>query len=121
MKIDIVSSCDLRYAASVMGIFSKAKNLYNLQKQAKAIKKDLRMIHIESETDGIVATLTAEQEFVKIEIPDGLWNELKTQDFGKKKLQDILLKVLNKGMKKAQEIGSAKMKGIWDQMGVGGQ
>lgn len=101
-----------------MGFFDKARDMYALQKQAKSIKNELKAIHIEAEADGITVVVTGEQEFVSLDISDALWNELKSNDYGKKKLSEGFLKVLNKAMKKAQEIGSAKMKGVWNQLGV---
>lgn len=101
-----------------MGFFSKAKDMYALQKQAKSVKKELKSIHIEAEIDGVTVVVTGEQEFVSITISDSLWNELKGVEYGKKKLEETTLKALNKAMKKAQEIASSKMKGVWEQMGV---
>lgn len=102
-----------------MGIFSKARDMYALQKQSKQIKKELKNIHVEAEVEGVTVTVSADQEFISVSVPDTLWNELKATDFGKKRLEDLFLKACNKGMKKAQEIAGAKMKGLWGQMGIG--
>lgn len=93
--------------------------MYALQKQSKQIKKELKHIHIEAEVDGVMMTVSADQELISVTIPDALWNELKGADFGKKRLEELILKACNKGMKKAQEIAGAKMKGLWGQMGIG--
>lgn len=102
-----------------MGLFSKAKNVYAMQKQARAIKKELKNIHIEAESDGIMVTISGEQEFLQISVSDAVWHDLHSKEYGKKKFEELLLKVLNKAVKKAQEIGSSKMKGVWDQLGGG--
>ncbi|MBI5413700.1 YbaB/EbfC family nucleoid-associated protein [Candidatus Peregrinibacteria bacterium] len=101
-----------------MGFFGKARDMYNLQKQAKTLKKELKSIHIEAETDGITVTVTAEQEFVSVVVAEPTWTELKSSEFGKRKLEEAFLKAGNKAMKKAQEISSGKMKGIWNDLGV---
>lgn len=92
--------------------------MYSLQKQAKTAKKELKQIHIEAEVDGITVVVTGEQEFMSIAVSDSVWNDLKNHEFGKKKLEEAFLKACNKAMKKAQEIASTKMKGVWQQMGV---
>ncbi len=92
--------------------------MYSLQKQAKTAKKELKNIHIEADVEGITVTATGEQEFIKLHISEPAWNDLKNQEYGKKRLEENLLKALNKASKKAQEIASSKMKGVWDQLGV---
>lgn len=102
-----------------VSLFQKARNMYSLQKQAKSLKKELKNIHIEAENEGITAVVSAEQEVLSLSISDSAWNDAKAAEFGKKKLENTLLKTLNKGLKKAQEIAGSKMKGIWGEMGVG--
>lgn len=92
--------------------------MYSLQKQAKAVKKDLKKIHIEASVDGVTVVVSAEQEIISINIENAVWENLKTDEFGKKKLEEAFIKALNKAMKKAQDVASTKMKGIWDQMGA---
>lgn len=101
-----------------MGFFTKAKDMYALQKQAKTLKKELKNIHIEAECDGVTVNVSAEQEIISILIADGTWANFKSSEFGKKKLEEAVTKAINKAMKKAQEIAGAKMKGIWQQMGI---
>ena len=101
-----------------MGFFSKARDMYSLQKQAKTVKKELKGIHIEAEVDGVKVVMTAEQEIVSVTIKEEIWAELKNSQYGKKKLEESFVKALNKGLKKAQEIASGRMKGLWNQMGV---
>lgn len=106
------------YPCITMGFFSKARDMYSLQKQAKTAKKELKHIHIEAEVDGVTIVVTGEQEFVSVAISEARWNEVKNLDIGKKCLEETFLKVLNKAMKKAQEIASGRMKGVWEQLGV---
>ena len=87
------------------------KDLYKLQKQAKDVKQKLKNIHIEAEEGGIVVTITGEQEVVSVKISDEAMLD-------KSKLETSLLKVLQKGLKKAQEVASVNMKDIMGQMGL---
>lgn len=92
--------------------------MYNLQKQTKAIKKELKNVHVESGVDGVTVVVTAEQEFVSVSIKEENWHELKNSEHGKRKLEEAFLKASNKAMKKAQEIAAAKMKTVWKELGV---
>lgn len=100
-----------------MGFFSKARDMYALQKQAKSVKKELKNIHIEAEIEGVTVILNGEQEVLSIRVQETTWSELQKNEYGKKKLEEAVLKATNKALKKAQEIASGKMKDVWDQMG----
>jgi len=113
-------SCFLYPLSYFMGFFSKARDMYSLQKQAKSLKKELKNTHIESEVDGVTVVITGEQEFLSVHIQENTWNNLKSSEYGKKKAEEAFLKASNKAMKKAQEIAGGKTKGIWNQLGVGG-
>lgn len=91
-------------------MFEKAKNLFKLQREAKQIKKELQNIHIESELDGILVTINGEQEIISI-----TWPEMFSDT---KKLQQSLIKALNKGLKKSQQIAAEKMKGVMGGLGL---
>ncbi len=96
-----------------MGLFGQAKDLYKLQKQAKKIKKELKNVHIEAETDGIVVTVNGEQEIIDIKIPEEM---LKPEN--KATLQKSLIAAINKGVKKAQEVAAERMRGMMGDMGL---
>ncbi|MEK7171760.1 MAG: YbaB/EbfC family nucleoid-associated protein [Patescibacteria group bacterium] len=102
-----------------MGFLQKARDMYALQKQSKQIKKELKNTHIEAEADGITVVVTGEQDVLSININETVWGELRNHEFGKKRLEEAAIKALNKALKKAQEIGAAKMKGVWGQLGIG--
>ena len=96
-------------------MFSKMKDLYNLQKQAKAVKAQLAAIHIESEVDWVVVTMSAEMLVISIQIPDEL------MDLSKKwALQIAIVKAIEKAKKKAEEISAEKMKWVLWDMGMWG-
>jgi len=94
-----------------MGKMQQMKDLYKLQKQAKEIKKKLKNIHIEAEEEGVKITVNAEQEVISVEISDEAMQD-------KTKLEMNLLKCLQKGLKKAQEVAAVNMKDIMGQMGL---
>lgn len=94
-------------------MFDKAKQLYQLQKEAKQIKKDLKNTHIEAEVEGIIVIIDGEQEVVSVTIPESAYSN-------PKKLQENLVKAFNKAIKKSQQIAAEKMKGIMGQMGLPG-
>lgn len=107
-----------RYASRRMGFFTKAKDMYNLQKQTKLVRSELKNIHVESQYDGVLATVNGEQEIISIDVGETEWQGFIQSPHGKKKLTEAVLKTVNKAMKKAQEIASTKMKGIWNELGV---
>lgn len=96
-----------------MSFLDKAKQLYEMQKQAKAIKEKLAKTHIEAELNGIKITISGEQKVIKVEIID----ESLLSD--KAKLEKALLEAFNKGVEKAQEIAAANMKDIMGSLGLG--
>ena len=88
----------------------KAKDLYKLQKQAKQIKKELKNIHIEAESDGVNVTMDGEQHVVTVKIDDSLSGDLR-------KIESASRDAFNKGVKKSQLIGAEKMKDAMGGMG----
>lgn len=96
---------------SMMDKAKQAKDLYKLQKQAKEIKKKLQNIHIEAEENGVVITISAEQDPISVKISDEAMKD-------KEKLQESILSALKKALKKGQEVAAVNMKEIMDQMGM---
>lgn len=94
-------------------MFDKAKQMYQLQKQARKIKNELQNTHIEADTDGVVVTINGEQEVVKVEISDDAMKN-------KKDLEKNLEKSFNKAVKKSQEIGAKLMKDVMGDSGFPG-
>lgn len=94
-------------------MFDKAKDMYQLQKKAKTIKKELRNTHIEAEEDGIVVTVNGEQEVMSVHIPEEM-----TQN--PKKLGETLVKCFNKAIKKSQQVAAELMKEIMGPMNFPG-
>ena len=96
-------------------MFKQMKDMYKMQKEAKAIKAELASIHIEAEVDGVVVIVAADQELISIEIPD----ELATPE-KKVILAKTIIKAHAKAAKKAQEVSAEKMKGLMGGMGFPG-
>jgi len=99
-----------------MGFFDQAKDMYKLQKQAKQIKKDLKKVHIEAETDGIVVVVDGEQNFIDVKIPEALSGDLN-------RISKAFVESANKAIKKSQTIAAEKMKDVMGGLGgmFGGQ
>ncbi len=94
-------------------MFDKIKDLYKVQKQAKDIKKKLKNIHIEAESDGIIVTINGEQEVISVKIPENL--SLSTS-----KMEEALLKAFNKAIKKSQQIAAENMRSVMGDLGITG-
>lgn len=88
-------------------MFSKMKDLYKMQSQAKQIKKELSAIHIQADVDWVIVTMTWEMELISIEIPDEMmWVE------NKNKLSKAIIEATKKAKKKAEEVSAEKMKAV---------
>jgi len=94
-------------------MFDKFKDMYGWQKMAKQLKKELKNTHIEAEVDGVTAIVDGEQELISVTF---------TEEHSKnpKKLGENLVKAINKGIKKSQQIAAEKMKPLMDGMNMPG-
>lgn len=98
-----------------MGFFDKAKDMYKLQRQAKDIKKKLKNMHIEAESEGVIVTIDGEQNMVSVKIPEHMLNPE-----NKEKLEKMLENAFNKAIKKSQQIAAEEMKEVMDGLGLPG-
>ena len=96
-----------------MGLFGQAKDLYKLQKKAKQIKEQLKNLHIEAEVEGVKVVINAEQEVQEVTLNEEL---LKPEN--KEKLEQILKTVMNKAIKKAQEVAAEQMRDMMGDLGM---
>lgn len=96
-----------------MQMLDKFKDMYELQKKAKQIKKQLKNTHIEAEVDGLIVIIDGEQEILEVKIPEHLLHDAK-------KLQETLVKCINKAIKKSQQVAAEEMKDIMGGMGLPG-
>jgi nucleoid-associated protein EbfC len=97
-----------------MGMFDKAKDLYQLQRQAKKIKDELGAIHIEATEGGVTITINGEQKVISTVI------NFEHYASDQSKIQNDITTAINKGIKKSQEIAAEKMKGIMGNFGLPG-
>lgn len=96
-----------------MGLFGQAKDLYKLQKKAKQIKEQLKNLHIEAEVDGVKVIINAEQEVQEVTVSEEM---LKPEN--KEKLEQTLKTVINKAVKKAQEVAAEQMRDMMGDLGM---
>ena len=87
-------------------MMDQMKELMALQKKAQAIQDKLGNTHIEAEDGPYIVIVNDKQEVVEIKI-DG-------------KNQPDLVKVLNKALKKSQEIAAHEMKDVMGNLGIPG-
>jgi nucleoid-associated protein EbfC len=93
------------------------KKLYELQKQAKKIQKELQDLLIEaSSLDGkVMVVFTGEQKIEEVQISEELLVA------GNKSLLEKGLKdAITQALKKAQQVATEKTKGVVGQMGIPG-
>jgi len=97
--------------------FEKFKKLYELQKQARAIQKDLRATLIEAQSaDGkIKVVFTAEQKLESLEIAED-W----LQPGRKRELEAALIKVIQDAIAKVQKVAAEKAKEVMTGLGLPG-
>lgn len=84
--------------------------MYKLQKQAKEIKKQLKNIHIEAESDGVTVVCNGEQNFIECKVAEAILGDAKRIEKG-------FVEAANKAIKKSQTIGAEKMKDVMGGFG----
>ena len=89
--------------------FSKAKDMFKLQRDAKRVKKELKNIHVEAEAEGVKVVVAADMEIVDIQI---------APDVPRERLPMLIKDALSRAFKKAQVVSAEKMQGIMGQMGM---
>ena len=89
--------------------FSQMKDMYRLQKEAKRIKKELKNVHVEAESEGVKVVVTAEEESVEIRV---------SPDRPPDRIGPAVKDALNRALKKAQVIAAERMQGIMGEMGL---
>lgn len=93
-----------------MNQFQKAKDMFRLQREAKKIKKELKNIHVEAEAQGVMVTVSAEQEIVGISIAESVPRE---------KIAQLIIDAANRAMKKAQVVSAERMQSVMSELGIG--
>lgn len=97
--------------------FGKMKDLYELQKKAKAIQKELKDIEVEaSSNDGFVTVVfNGEQHLTEIQISeDALHPE------NKRELEKDLKNTISQAISRAQAVAAERMKDVAGGLGIPG-
>ena len=90
--------------------WSKARDMFRFQREAKKIRKELKNIHVEAEAQGVKVVVTGEQKVHSIEIGP---------DVPREQAPELLLDALNRALGKAQIVSAEKMQGVMGEMGLG--
>lgn len=96
-------------------MLDKMKQLYQLQKQAREIQKELKDTEIEARSaDGAVSVVfNGEMHIVDVRITEAMLAPDK-----KRELEQTLVKVVGEAVSKAQGLAAEKTKDVMKSMGV---
>lgn len=94
-------------------MFDKVKGMYDLQKKARAIQKELKKMTFVSEGKGLSVTANGSQEVVEITFEEGTLEEANPI-----KLAKEIVELTNKALAKGQKTAAEKMKTIAGDMGL---
>jgi len=89
--------------------FKQARDMFRLQRQAKQIKKELKNIHVEAESNGVKVVVSAEQKILSIEIMESVPRE---------SIGEYLTDALNRALSKAQVISAERMQSVMGELGL---
>lgn len=94
-------------------MLDKFKQVYELQKKAREIQKELKDTEIEAKSDdGMVAVvMNGEQHLVDIKIDDAALSD-------KAALEKTLVKVMSEAISQAQALAAEKTKSVMKDLGV---
>ncbi len=98
-------------------MFDKMKELYQLQKKARAIQKELRNTEIEATAldDKIKIVFNGEQKIQSLKIEESLLNSSQ-----KNNLEKGLLNAIREGIARSQQIAAEKMKDVAGDLNIPG-
>ena len=100
-----------------MGTFDKAKQLYDLQKKARAIQKELKDTEVEAKAAGGLVTVVfnAEQHLQEINIDESMLEPGK-----KRELEKALGQAISESISRVQAIAAEKMKVLYGNLNIPG-
>ncbi|MFC1656665.1 YbaB/EbfC family nucleoid-associated protein [Patescibacteria group bacterium] len=98
-------------------MFDKMKELYQLQKKARAIQKELKNIEVEASAleDKIKVTFNGEQKIQNLEIDESLFEQN-----NKRTVEQGLLNAIREGIARSQQISAEKMKDVAGDLNIPG-
>lgn len=96
-------------------MLDKMKQLYQLQKKAKEIQKELKDTEIEAKSSGgeVTVVYNGEQRLVSIAIAESMLSSDK-----KKELEDLIVRMCSEAHSKAQALAADRTKDVMKDMGV---
>ncbi len=96
-------------------MFDKAKELYQLQKKAKEVQKELKNTEVEAQSaDGsITIVFTADQKIKSVEFSEDALGSM-----NKKEIEEKLVKVIGEALARTQAVAAEKTKGLMSEMGL---
>jgi len=96
-------------------MFDKAKELYQLQKEARAVQKELKSTEIEARSNnGAVSVIfTGDQHIKSINIDESWLEKDKKQE-----LESEIIKVVGEGISRSQAYAAEKTKKLMGDLGM---
>ncbi len=100
-----------------MGTFDKARQLYDLQKKARAIQKELKGTEVEAKAaDGrVIVVFNGEQHIQTVEIAEGMLSPER-----KRELEKALVQAIAEAVSRVQAFAADKMKAIAGDLNIPG-
>jgi len=96
-------------------MFDKAKELYQLQKKAKEVQRELKNTEVEAASvDGLVSIVfSADQKIKEVKIDESLLVPEK-----KRELEEKIVRVTSEGLSRVQAVAAERTKGLMSDMGI---
>ena len=96
-------------------MLDKMKRLYQLQKKAKEIQRELKDTEIEAKSSGgeVTVVYNGEQRLVNLAIAESMLQVEK-----KKELQDMIVRLCSEAHSKAQGLAADRTKDVMKEMGL---
>ena len=84
------------------------KDMFKLQREAKRVKKELKNVHVEAESQGVKVVVDGEMEIVEVTVDPSVSME---------KVAALFMDAANRALKKAQVVAAERMQSVMGQMG----
>jgi DNA-binding YbaB/EbfC family protein len=96
-------------------MLDKFKQVYQLQKKAKEVQKELKNTEVEAKSADLMirVVLTADQKIKSVEINETLLNPTRKQE-----LEEKLTRVISEGLSRVQAVAAEKTKGLMGDLGI---
>jgi DNA-binding protein YbaB len=91
-----------------MASLKQMKDMFQLQREAKRIKKELKNVHVEAQAEGVLVVVNAEMEVVEVTVDPATPIE---------KAGALFMDAANRASKKAQVVAAERMQSVMGQMG----